>query len=347
MKVLYIDVSLRGHRLNYLKALVDNEWESIVLLPEESDIISCRQFVMTSGYDIRRDILHYCRWIAEIKTLVRVENVDVVHFLCGDALYRFFGMFLNGIPARVVITYHHVLFSKIRNISLKNIFRESEIGIVHTEYLKESLQKIGIQNVKKVEYPVFGDCVQVNSQYAKAKLGLPLDRPCIVVLGGTQRYKGIDILIDALKEVNTPFYLYITGLERDFSQEYIQKQTSGYADSVGYCMRRLSEVEYKLAIAATDYVVLPYRFEFDGASGPMIEGVWNRKFIIGAEHGSMGSIIERYHLGRTFKTENAKDLARVLNEVLGKKEKWSQEAEEFREQLTVDYFIKGYREIYE
>lgn len=346
MKILYVDISLRGHRVMYLKALAEKNAGCVALLPEESSEIPCKQVLMTSGYDKKRNLNNYIRWISEIKKIVKSESIEAVHFLCGDALYKFFGINLGTIPVKTIITYHHVQFSKVRNISLKRIFEKTDMGVVHTDHLKESINRVGIDNVIKIEYPVFGDSTEINALYAKKKIGLPCDRPCIVVLGGTQRYKGLDILLQALKKVQYPFYLYITGLERDFTLDYIKQETAEYADSVGYCMKRLSDEEYKLALSATDYIVLPYRFEFDGASGPMIEGVWNRKYIIGAEHGSMGSIIKKYNLGRTFKTEDSNDLARVLNDVLAKKETWSYEAEKFRTEITVEHFLESYSNLY-
>lgn len=347
MKILYVDISLLGHRVPYLKALTERDIDCVALLPENCPEILCRQLVMTSRYEKKRNIVSYFRWILEIRKIVKNNNIDIVHFLCGDALYRFFGLFLEMIPASIVVTYHHMLFSKVRNISLRNIFKKSDMGVVHTDHLKNSLSNIGISNVVKIEYPVFMNCELQDPLEAKRKLSLPSDRACIVVLGGTKKYKGLNILLTALKSVKVPFYLYITGAEGEFSLEYIKQEVADYADSVGYCMRKLNNEEYNLALAATDILVLPYRWEFDGASGPMIEGVWNRKYIVGSSHGSMGEIIRKYNLGKTFKTEDPEDLARVLNEVLQSKRIWSDAAEAFRKNLTVDEFVKHNDEIYE
>lgn len=346
MRILYIDISLRGHRMMYLNTLVELSSECVALLPERSSKIPCKQILMKSKYDKKRNLNNYIRWISEIKSIVKTEKIDLVHFLCGDALYKFFGLYLGSIPVKTIVTYHHIQFSKLRNVSLNRIFNKTDMGVVHTNHLKESLNFIGISNTTKIEYPFFGDKIEINSLYAKKAIGLPCNKPCIVVLGGTQKYKGLDILLQALKKVEYPFYLYITGVERDITLNYIKREISVYSDSVSYYMKRLSDAEYRMALAATDYIVLPYRFEFDGASGPMVEGVWNRKYIIGAEHGSMGSIIKKYNLGRTFKTEDSDDLAKVLNEVLSKKETLSTEAEIFRKHLSVDYFLESYSKLY-
>lgn len=341
MRILYVDICLRGHRVQYLQALTQNNPGCIALLPEKNDKIPCEQIIMGSGYDKKRDVLTYYRWLREIIKIVKERKIDIVHFLCGDALYRFFGIGFGSIPVRVIVTFHHMQFNTVRNISLKMIFSRISDGIVHTDHLKEELNRLSIQNVKKIQYPVFDVSEIIDSSCAKSKLGLPLDRPVIVILGGTQKYKGLDILLEALKKVKQPFYLYITGVERDISLDYIIKESDSYKDSVKYNMKHLTDEEYQVALSATDYIVLPYRREFDGASGPMIEGVWNRKPIIGAEHGSMGSVIKKHHLGATFLTENPDDLASVLNQVLSEHLTWTDEAELFRREITVEHFLKN------
>lgn len=344
MKILYVDISLQGHRKKYLEALATAS-ESILLLPQELNTVTNTQYIMGSNYDKKRSLFTYYKWIKEIRELVRKEQIDIVHFLCGDALYRYFGLLLPTIPCKVFITYHHMLFSTIRKLSLRNLFSHS-VGIVHTDALLDGLTKIGINNVKKIEYPVFMEEVSISNYDAKRKLGLQLDRPCITVLGGTQRYKGLDILLSALNNVNAPFQLYITGLERAFSKDYIIEHSKKYQKNVKLHLSRLTEEEYRDAVAATDLIVLPYRYEFDGASGPMIEGVWNRKYIVGASHGSMGRIIQEHNLGTTFKTEDPSDLARVLNIILQNIPRWSQEAESYRKELTVEKFIERYLSLY-
>lgn len=346
-RILYVDISLLGHRKLYLKELAEHHADSIALIPGKCTEVKCKQIVMTSGYDGKRSWSTYLKWLREIQKIVLEENIDVVHLLCGDALYRFFGIGLEIIQVPLVVTYHHMLFGKVRTISLRNIFRKTRMGIVHTEHLKKNLNAAGITNVTQIEYPVFSKECEMTPEEAKEKIGLPIDIPCIVVLGGTQKYKGLDILLEALKKVEVPFWLHVTGLERAFSKQYIIENSQFFRNRVSLDMVRLSEEEYACALAATDILVLPYRWEFDGASGPMIEGVWNRKYIVGSSHGSMGEIIRKYNLGKTFKTEDPEDLARVLNEVLQSKRNWSDAAEAFRKNLTVDEFVKHNDEIYE
>ncbi|MCA9766897.1 MAG: glycosyltransferase family 4 protein [Carnobacterium sp.] len=346
MKILFIDISLKGHREKYINSLVSSNPGCIALLPKKVDTVFCKQHVMKSGFDNKRTLITYLSFISEINKIVKSDAVDIIHFLNGDSFYRYFGVGLKYLSKPVVITYHHMQFGLLRNITLKFLFKKAFCGIVHTNHLENRLKSMGINNVYHIEYPVFSEETSLTNLEAKTNIGLPIDKKCIIILGMTSYYKGTDILIEALKKVEEPFFLYITRAGGKFNKDYVLNNTKEYADSIKCEEKVLTEKEYVNALVAADLLVLPYRYEFDGASGPMIEGIWNRKYIVGAEHGSMGELITRYNLGKTFKTENSDDLARVLNEVLKDKNTWSNEAENFRSELTVEKFIEKNSKIY-
>lgn len=346
MRVLFVEISLKGHRVGYLKTLVENCKHSIALLPENSDEVECKQVIMKSGFDKLQDYKSYLKWIREISELAEREKVDFIHFLCGDVLYRYWGLGLSKIKKMKIVTFHHMKFDFVRSISIKQIFRRIECGVVHTESLNKSLQELSINNSVKIEYPVFNKKLDIKKEIARVSLGLPQDARVMVTLGGTQRYKGIDILLEAMDKVTEPFYLIMTGVTRDISEKYIIEKVEPYKDRVKLNLSRLTDEEFSQTIIAADILLLPYRFEFDGASGPMVEGAWYRKYIIGASHGSMGGLIRRYELGSTFETENADDLARVINKILSGDIVWSEKAELFRENLTVDKFLESYNSLY-
>lgn len=346
MKILFVDASIKGHRDKYIKALVSGEWDSVLLIPEKLQDVQCKQYALKESLEKSHTIFVYKKFISEIAYVANKEKVDIVHFLNGDVIYRFFGLYLKKIKQPIFITYHHVVCSFLKNISMKRIYKRSAYGIVHTMHIKQQLNKIGIENVHQVDYPVLSQEIQISNMDAKKRIGIPTDKKCISVMGMTGRYKGTDILISALKKVKEPFFLYITRAGGEFNKDYILENTKEFSDSVLCNESKLSEDDYSLALAATDIIALPYRYEFDGASGPMVEGVWNRKYIIGSEHGSLGSLINQYELGSTFKTEDEDDLARVLACVLNGELKWNAKSEEFRNQLTVSHFLNTYKQLY-
>ncbi|MCD8328857.1 MAG: glycosyltransferase family 4 protein [Ruminococcus sp.] len=346
MKILYVEISWGGHRKKYLEQLSSVNAENIILCPSIDDGIQNKQFVSEIQMHAKDTLGRYKLWINEISQIAKKENVDVVHFLCGDVLYRFFGMYLSRIEKPIVVTFHRMPFSFIREVSINRIFKKIDFGFVHTELIENHLRKMKIKNVSNLQYPCFFPSVNISQSDAKKKIGVPLDKKLITVFGAASKAKGTDLLIDALSKVSQPFYLYITRAGEDVNLDYIDEHTKNYSDCVKFRAGMLPDEDYMLALAATDIVVLPYRKGFDAASGPMMEAVWNHKYVVGSEHGTLGNAIREHELGRTFVTEDTDDLARVLDEVLASDLKISDKAENFRREIDPDVFTERNIEIY-
>ena len=168
----------------------------------------------------------------------------------------------------------------------------------------------------------------------------------LLALGGTRKGKGLDILLEALKRVQEPFHLIIAGKEEDFKKDFILEHTITYTENVSLFLEFLTDEKFSLCLNAADIVVLPYRKVFDGASGPLGEGVWHYKMIVGPDHGSLGDIVKMNHLGKTFKSEDADVLSEVLNETI--KMEWEPDEKylEYRQSLDPAFFQKKYMKLY-
>ena len=97
---------------------------------------------------------------------------------------------------------------------------------------------------------------------------------------------------------------------------------------------------------ATDIITIPYRKEFNAASGPLGEGASLRKCIVGPCHGNLGDTIEKNHLGYTFLSEDVNSLAEVLNKALKTEFKPDEKYIEYKNSLDVESFLKSYENLY-
>ena len=86
---------------------------------------------------------------------------------------------------------------------------------------------------------------------------------------------------------------------------------------------------------------------FDGASGPLTEGVNHKKMIIGPDHGSLGRIIEEHHLGYTFESENVLSLHDVIKTALEDDFSYDETADEYRNSLSPDTMRKQYESLFD
>ena len=364
-KVLLIDDRLTGHRLTYLESFLihSSNSEFVVIVPERiefSDKIKNKVKVYVVNFDrTKKSVVplyfnRYLKWMSEIKRIVALEKPDVVHFLTGDTLYRYYGLGIRSIKkkAALILTFHQLRHSRLRNISYKTLAFNSHRIVVHTNKLLDDLKQLNIKNVNCIDYPKFNYLPEIDKEEALKRLGIDSDHArknkVLLALGHTRVDKGADILCKALKNVSAPFYLIIAGKEHVFDRAFLEEETKTYADKKSLILKFLDEEEFNLCLNASDIIVLPYRKQFDGASGPLGEGVSLEKEIIGSNHASLGYLINTYHLGRTFETENVDDLSNVLTEELLKPKFIPDETYQiYRENLKPEVFIDKYQKLYQ
>ncbi len=100
-------------------------------------------------------------------------------------------------------------------------------------------------------------------QEARDRLGLPSDAQVGLVLGLLRRYKGVDVLLDAVARLpeDSDWHLVVAGeawdgLERELP---VQARQLGIDDRVHFHFGWLPEAEVPAFLAAADLMVLPYR----------------------------------------------------------------------------------------
>ena len=348
IKIIFVDIATDGHHLTYVKSLVDNcgENEPVMIMPEKVDGMACRQYeYKTRGF--QKNIFFFLRWIYEIYSIVKSENPDIVHFLYGDMFYRFFGLGLCKFRKyKTVATFHLLREGTVYNLSMKMISSKVDSCVVHSEYIKNSLVEAGIDNVVHIEYPVFNS-VRLEKKKAREYFGLPEEAVVLGCIGGTRYDKGLDVLLEALNFVEEPYYLLIAGQEEYFKEDFIKEKSKGYKEQVKYVLKFLTDEELTNAMNAIDVVVLPYRRWFNGASGPLGEGVSLGKCVIGPNHGNLCDTITKNHLGFTFETENTEMLAKTIKNYLNGEFLQDDIYKKYQASLRVSDFILNYKSLYE
>jgi glycosyltransferase involved in cell wall biosynthesis len=348
MKILFIDTQWSGHHEKYFNCLSDHlsSSEVIGVFPKEAPLDNRIKYHV-DGHSSKIDFMSYIKWLIDIKKIARKEKPDVIHFLYADYFYRFFGIFLGVFNKyHTVATFHHVKRSRLRNASIRQICKCIDECVVHTESLRDDLKELSINNINQIEYPVFF------KQDYQGELPTGIEnikktgRKILLAIGATRRDKGLDILLQALKDVGEDFYLVITGAETDIKREDIERLIEPYSDKVTVYLQFLSDAELVGFINLCDIIVLPYRKIFDGASGPLAEGVYCGKTIIGPSHGSLGKIVSDYNLGYTFESEDTFSLGnairRSITEEFCKTEKYYL----YQNKLHQDTFVKQYLHLY-
>lgn len=347
MKVLYVDVDIEGHHLPYIRALSKVVDQPIAILPQRVEELSIPQYICEFPKAPKRTLHGFLKWLREVKRVAKAEQPDIIHFLMGDVFYRFFGVGL-GLFSRcnTVITLHWTRNGVLGKISTKCLAWAADKIIVHSDYIKQEFESYGIDNVEHIEYPQFGT-VFYGKNESRWYWNLENEIPTIAFIGGTREDKGVDLLLEALTKVDSPFQLLIAGKEEFFKKDFIEKKIKPYKEKVRLHLEYLSDDELALAICATDIVVLPYRRRFTGASGPLVDGVIHTKMIVGPNHGNLGNTIEKNHLGMTFETESTDSLAKIIEKALALKWKPDDRYREYQKNLSPEKFQKEHLHVYQ
>ncbi len=352
MKVLLSERTLDGHRKTYMEWLAQIRGiEFYVLAPENPGIDGVRFTEMRQAGGLK-SLKAYLKWVRQMREIVRRNQVDVVHILDGDSIMRWFGIGLGSIPAKqIIITYHHFFPGKLRKLSYRMMCRgTSRLCVAHTESVEHGIRHYGVKRVKLCEYPAFHfeRIAKLDSVVCKTNWKLPTEIPVIGIIGGMCTYKNIIPFLETLQGCTSDFHLLICGDSGGISESEIRAAADAYRGRTTIKIRHLSEKEYEDAIGASDIIFCIYGHDFDGASGPLTDGVCAKKMILSCRHGSLGEIVTNHSLGLTAESSDREDMLRKTEKALSMVHEftYNEEALRYRDGLRPLRFQEKYESIY-
>ncbi len=155
-------------------------------------------------------------------------------------------------------------------------------------------------------YDNFGD--KISKEAAREKLGLPVNDRIVLFFGFIRRYKGLDILLDAMKIVKEktitakapPVKLLVAGEFYEDDKPYLRQiKNNGIEDVVILKTDFVPDSEVKYYLCAADVVVQPYRNATQSGVTPLayhfekpmlITNVGGLKAMV--PHGKVGLVAE-------------------------------------------------------
>lgn len=351
MRVLLCERSFSGHRKSYFQRLSDMEGiEFYSFAPENTGLPDNRYFAFDSS-KMHKSFADYLSWVRQVRKIVKENRIDVLHLTDGDSVMRYLGIGLHIPDVRVIVTYHHLFKGAVRRLSYRLMNAgKSHCCVVHTDVLKTEMKKIGVSNVIRCHYPAFDfDAFEkINSRQCKARFGLDEGVPVIGIIGGMTAYKHIIPFLNILRECTRDFRLLICGSPSELSEQAISEAIAPYRKKVVTVLRKLNDEEYRAAVAASDIIYCLYGLNFNGASGPLTDGVCCRKLILSCSHGSLGDIVSTYHLGLTADITNSGAILRQTESALSQALdfRYDDSAEKYRECIKPEAFAATYKKIY-
>lgn len=165
---------------------------------------------------------------------------------------------------KTIITVHNITAHEPKffdSILYKLLFLLGDKFIVHTENNEEQFRKLYGRNKKVyvMHHPpnVYGP--KIDKTFARTVLNLPLDKNIVLFFGHIREYKGVEVLLDAMRA--SEHHLYLVG-QPWYDLRKLDFSNVNYSQNFNFIPSRMIHFIYSCA----DVVVLPYK-HFDAMTG--------------------------------------------------------------------------------
>jgi glycosyltransferase involved in cell wall biosynthesis len=240
------------------------------------------------------------------------RNVDLIHVQHEYGLYQ--GHEANLYPAlkllkKPIVTTMHA----VGNITLdEHISRGSNRLITHNEYCHSKLEfpSTIIPHGCAIQTPA--DAVE-----SKKKYGIPPEAPIIGYLGYISPYKGIDVLVEAVKRIPNIALMIAGGSHTAQDTEYMtQLKEKTLHDLQGRCVWTgyVPEQNLKYAYGAMDILVYPSRYTTE--SGALLTAMGYGRVILAS---NLPPFKEKEKLGALATYDNASQLEEAIKTLIHNK----------------------------
>jgi len=263
-------------------------------------------------------------------------HFDVVHFQ-GAGMPLLDQFFLKPLAKKlpIVLTVHDIKSHYERFVS-RDSFLKRSLQIPHcliTHYQNGKKQLIDHWGVNGRRVAVIPHGIMmplhrpIGRLEARRKLDLPEDRRILLFFGSIRPNKGLDILLEALKDIrlHDPKVLLIVagavprGMSFQPYSDIIQKLN--LSENVRTFVNFIPDEDVDSFMAASDLVVLPY-LKFEAQSGVLLRAYAHKKPIVVSDVGAMGELVSSDKVGLVVEPGVPKALADAVVNILDKSDEF-------------------------
>lgn len=160
------------------------------------------------------------------------------------------------------------------------------------------------------------DITAETRRVARDSLSLSSSTPTLLMFGTMNKYKGLEVLLEAIssrydslyRKINKKMCAIVAGRWNDKPRIF---RPSKYVNLIVY-NQFIPENQARALFAASDCVVMPFLRQFRHSSGNFSLACAAGKFVIVPNHGLLAFRVKRLENGLTFKAEQPESLAKVI-----------------------------------
>jgi len=269
-------------------------------------------------------LFHLSKYFYNAYAVKPEENIKLAHLLFPFYLTDLITILrLKRKGIKVILTVHEIFphkpffGEKIDKKIIKKMYELSDLLLVHTDSLKKEMLELFSVSTEKVRVIAHGyfECPKspVDTLTLKKKYHVPLDKKSLLFFGTIRENKGLDILLDAEKDLRDDFFLLIMGQIAGVSEtpakyykEIIRK--NDLVSSVYWLDKYISADEAAEIFKIADAIILPYKRSFHAQSGVLNLAIGYEKPCVVSDVGGIGETVRHYDLGVVVRPEDVQDL---------------------------------------
>lgn len=341
-RIVVVDYSSEGHHVSYtstlLIGLIDAGHELFLVGEPEwsnqfSGLVAGIFPVSISGNNSSRISFEFRKYlfISRCMRIARTLSPDIIHFLYLDHFVLASACVLRNDYVQMRFTLHWGymlpefsigLYQKTKNwVERFLISRMARYGyriMVHSDKLRRRLSEATENNlIDYVPYPLLALNAtdrKLARQFVEGKTGASTDDRIILVFGDTRYDKGADIAVCALSYLPKRYHLLIAGKPGGFAEDELRKLAilSGVGNRVHLELTYIDDEDIPLYFCGVNVVLVPYRRDFSGQSGPLTIAAALNVPIAASNLLVLSETVLKYDLGVVFRPEDPADLAHSL-----------------------------------
>jgi glycosyltransferase involved in cell wall biosynthesis len=246
----------------------------------------------------------------------RSSGADVRHFqwLPLEAL----DMLLLPRQRPRVMTMHNVLRRGERPGSAavtRRLAQSMDAVVVHTRHGAERLAELGVdrRRVRVIPHGAFEHLAHQAEEQPLPEELTAVEEPVVLCFGTVREYKGIDVLLEAFREVEGA-ELWVVGRPLAYDMGPLHELARRIPGRVRFVTRYLSDAEVPAYFRRADVLALPHR-KVD-QSGVLHAGLAFGKPIVASAVGGFVEVAEDHGAVRLVPPEDPPALAAALNELI-------------------------------
>jgi len=216
-----------------------------------------------------------------------------------------------------IIAHEKFYFQKYM---IRSFIKKLDGIIVMSENVKKSVAQIN-KNVKceKIFLPILSDFNEPTSiNEARKKLSYNKNKKIFLFFGLIRQYKGLDILLSAINNINKSllddFECLIIGESYEKLSNYKSIINENVINKITWITKYVSDKEASLYFSASDFIILPYKSASQSGIIPM--AYYYNKPVIASDVDGLKEMLVENETGYLFKNKNSDKLTKILEECI-------------------------------